>query len=84
MTVGSETHERLGDLGVAEPDGEHAQHLLLAVGELGEPVGRARHRGGQPAADLVEQLARDRGGEHGVAGGDRAHGVDDLAASARP
>ena len=35
--------------------------------------------GGQPAPDLVEQLARDGGGEHGVAGGDRAHGVDDLA-----
>ena len=34
---------------------------------------------GQAAPDLVEQLAGDRGGEHGVAGGDRAHRLDDLA-----
>ena len=41
-------------------------------------VGCARDGGGQAAADLVEQLAGDRGGEHGVSGGDRAHGLDDL------
>ena len=85
FTVGSETHERLGDLGVREPDREHAQHLLLAVGQLVEAVAASRDTARrQPAADLVEQLARDGGGEHGVAGGDRAHRVDDLAGSARP
>ena len=51
---------------------------MLALGELGESGGGTRDGGGKAAGDLVEQLPSDRGGEHGVAGGDGAHGLDDL------
>src|SRR5215208_314408 len=43
--------QRRGDLGVGEAGGEHPQHLLLALSELGDLVRRARDGRGQPAAD---------------------------------
>ena len=68
--------ERFRDFGVREAGGEHSQDLALAIGQLGQLIRDARDGRGQAPGDLVEQLARDRGREDGVARGDGAHAPD--------
>ena len=65
-----------GDLGVGEAARDQGEDLELAAGELLEAGGRLGC--GCGADELLDQSLGDAGGDQGVAGGDDAHGRDEL------
>src|SRR3954454_7037746 len=64
------------DLGVGESPGEVVEDVALPAGQGGEGDIALWRWSGEPAA----QPAGQRGAEHGLAGGDRAYGGDDVGA----
>jgi hypothetical protein len=67
----------LGDLGVGEALGDEPQHLGLARRQLSEPLW-AHGELWAEAGELVDQPAGDGGREERLAGGDDAHGLEQV------
>ena len=80
LTVASLTTSSAAISAFERPARHQAQHLALALGQLGDRPG-GRGAGRRAAHEVLDQAPRERRGEQRVAGGHDAHGVDQLLAA---
>src|ERR1700742_4039821 len=68
----------VGDLPVGPAPGDEGEYLALAAGEAGESVRRRRRRGREQRHEAFDQPPGGARRQHGIPGGDRADGGDEV------